>query len=332
MKHKDKTMSSTVQKQGVMGARLTSGGVYKREKKSPRALIVLLLCLAGCSVAGCVLYRFLLAKRGGDTFHNLREQWSSYDYMAVYDTSNRIMDRLPLNNTALTYHGYASFYLGVSMTEAAVSQSYLDEAINCLRLALMDARKNTKGQIEYMLGKAYFYKNSNTSYYYADSSIKYLNAAVEDGYSADDISEYLGLNYAALGMTMQSIASLTEALLSRESDSLLLSIAEQYGKAGQTSAAEQYLFRVINGSSDDALVNKAQVALASLYVDNGRYEDASKMYNELLEANSNNADAYYGLGLIAEKQGDMVKARAWWRKALRIEVNHQGALEKLRGE
>lgn len=332
MKRSDKSYDSAMQKHGIVNARSMGGGTYKRVGKSPRRLIVLFVCLAGCCAAGAVLYRFLLSQRGGDTFRNLRAQWRAYDYAAVYDTSNRIMDRLPLNNTALTYHGYASFYLGMSMTEAAVTQGYLDEAVNCLRLALMSARKDTKGQIEYMLGKAYFYKNSNTSYYYADSSIKYLKAALEDGYKADDISEYLGLNYAALGMTMESIAALTEALLSRESDSLLLSIAEQYEKAGQQAAAEQYLFRVIKGSSDDALVSKARVALGLLYVNNGRYADAETEYNALLEADANNADAYYGLGVLAEKQGDMVKARAQWRRALRIEVNHQGALEKLRGE
>lgn len=323
-----------MKKNTIVGVKQTSGNTYKRVNTAQHRLgqrIIALLCLLGFCAAGIVLYRFLLNQRGGDTFHNLRSQWRAYDYMAVYNTSNRILDRLPLNNTALTYHGYASFYLGMSMAEASAAQSYLDEAVNSMRQALMNARKNTKGQIEYMLGKAYFYKNTNASYYYADLSIKYLLAARESGYSASDISEYLGLDYASLGMTMESIGALTEALLDRESDSLLLSIAEQYSKAGQMAAAEQYLFRVIKGSNDDALLGRARIALGALYVNNGRYADAKAQYDALLEMNANNADAYYGLGLLAEKQGDLVKARAQWRRALRIEVNHQGALEKLRG-
>jgi len=49
----------------------------------------------------------------------------------------------------------------------------------------------------------------------------------------------------------------------------------------------------------------------------------------VLEKDENSADAHYQLGILYEKQGDMVKARAEWRNALRIQVNHRGALEKM---
>ena len=60
-----------------------------------------------------------------------------------------------------------------------------------------------------------------------------------------------------------------------------------------------------------------------------KYTEAKNEFEEILKLNKNSADAYYGLGLIYEKQGDMVKARSEWRKALKIQVNHSGALAKM---
>jgi len=261
--------------------------------------------------------------------YTLYAQWKKYDYSGAYETSKRILERKPFNNTALTYHGYASFYLGVSQLDTSTAQNYLDESINSLRLALISAKKSLRPQLEYMLGKAYFYKNTISTYYYADLAIKYLQKAKHDGYKAADIPEYLGLSYASLNMTMDSISSFTEALLVRESDTLLLSIAEQYYKSGQNTAAEQYLFRIVNNCKDDTLVLKSRVLLGTIYIDREKYSDAEKEFTAILEKNENSADAYYGLGVIYEKQGDLVKARSEWRKALRIQVNHPGALKKI---
>ena len=60
-----------------------------------------------------------------------------------------------------------------------------------------------------------------------------------------------------------------------------------------------------------------------------KYADAKNEFDEILKLNKNSADAYYSLGVIYEKQGEMVKARAEWRKALKAQVNHPGALAKM---
>ena len=260
----------------------------------------------------------------------LSEKWKEYDYQAVYDTSSILLEKKPFNNTILVYRGYAAFYLAVSATESQQAQQYIEESIHCLRLALSDAKKKTLGQIQYMLGKAYFYKNSISSYhYYADLAAYHLNEAKLLGYKADDIAEYLGLSYAQLNMTMESIAAFSEALLHRESDALLLSIAEQYEKAGQRAAAKQYLFQIIQRSTDDFLTIKSRALLGKILLDESDYEGAQKEFEAILQKNQNYADARFGLGLIYEAQGDLVKARAEWRKTLRIQVNHAEALEKI---
>ena len=263
------------------------------------------------------------------TITALSEKWKEYDYESCYNISKQILEEKPFNNTALTYHGYSSFYLAVSQMDTSLAQGYLDEAINSIRLALYNGRKSLKPQLEYMLGKAYFYKNTITSYYYSDLAIKYLNMAREDNYQADDIAQYLGLSYANLNKPMESISAFTEALVVNESSSLLLSIAEQYYKINQNSVAKQYLYRIKKESSDDFLVLKSMNLLGTIYIDEKNYSEAKKEFDTILEKNPNSADAYYGLGVIYEKQGDLVKARAEWRKALKYQINHAPALAKI---
>lgn len=303
--------------------------VRKKNRIVPAVLIVFL------AIAALVFSLFFAVRiiknrlSSSATIKALSEKWKEYDYEEVYDISRQILEEKPFSNTALTYHGYSSFYLAVAQTDTSLSQNYLDESINSIRLALYSAKKNLVPQLEYMLGKAYFYKNTVTSYYYADLAVKYLASAKEKGYDAKDIPEYLGLSYAALGKPMESIESFTEALLFRESDSLLLSIAEQYYKVGQLSAAKQYLYRIKKESDDVSLVLKSMELLGTIYIDEKNYTDARSEFEGILEKNKNSAAAFYGLGLVYEKQGNLVKARSEWRKALRIQINHPGALSKL---
>ena len=90
------------------------------------------------------------------------------------------------------------------------AQTYLDECINNLRIALYSSNDKLTPQLQYMLGSAYFYKNTITTHYYADLAVKYLLLAQKNGYESNDIAEYLGLSYDSLGMTMESISAFTE--------------------------------------------------------------------------------------------------------------------------
>ncbi len=268
-------------------------------------------------------------QQGRITLKTVKAAWAEYDYQKVYELSKAFLQDHTYNNTALTYYSYACFFLAQAQTDTQQAQSYLDECINNIRIALYEADKSLTPQLQYMLGRAYFYKNTITTHYYADLAVKYLLLAKENGYKADDIAEYLGLSYASLGMTMESIAAFTEALLVRESDSLLLAIAEQYYKASELSAAEQYLFRIIKNSDNEDIVIKSENLLGSIYIDREEYEAAMQEFENVLKKNENSADAHYGIGVIYEKQGNIVKARSEWRKALKIQVNHPGALQKI---
>jgi len=310
--------------------RIENKNIAKKNRISwKKVFLVLIIILL---VAGLSFASFFIIKnynKNKITINTLKEKWAEYDYSGLYEAGKLYLLDNPYNNTALTYYSYACYYLAVSQNDTYLAQEYLDECINNLRMALYNANKSLLPQLQYMLGKAYFYKNTISTYYYADLAIKYLNLAKENGYEADDIAEYLGLSYASLGMTMESISAFTEALLVRESDSLLLSIAEQYYKAQQYNAAEQYLFRVSNLSKNEDILTRSKVLLGNIYIDKEDYDNALKIFNEIIAENDNVADAHYGIGLVYEKQNNLVKARAEWRKTLKIQVNHAGAYKKL---
>ena len=285
------------------------------------SLFLILALLLALIVLSVIFLPNLIFKNSAE-IKKIKSAWNEYNYEEVYSVSKLLLQSDFNNNTVLTYNGYSAFYLAVSQLDSAIAQTYLDESINSMRMALISAKKSLKPQIEYMLGKAYFYKNTVNSYYYSDLAVKYLTLAKNHGYKADDICEYLGLSYASLGNTMESIEQFTEALLVRDSDFLLLSIAEQYNKAGLPQVSMQYLFRVIKNCQNEELVLKSRNLLGNIYLEDKKYTEAKNEFEEILKLNKNSADAYYGLGLIYEKQGDMVKARSEWRKALKIQVNH----------
>jgi len=309
---------------------MLNSNVIKRKSKLGRNLTILISAAVGFAVITVLLIKMFQGTfQDRVTNRKIVDAWNQYDYQKVNELTAVLLEENPFNNFALVYHGFSSFYVALSQLDTLSTQNYLDDAINSLRIALYSSKSKLRGQIAYVLGKAYFYKNTITSYYYSDLAIKYLEEAKNSGYKPDDLYEYLGLSYAALDMTMESIAAFTEALIVRESYSLLLSIGEQYYKAGQENVAKQYLYRIVNDCEDDNLVNKSLNLLGLIYIDEKDYGKARESFDNILKKNQNSADAFYGIGVIYEKQGDLVKARSEWRKALKIHVNHPGALAKM---
>ena len=306
--------------------------VLRRKSQIISRLIFSLVILVVIGVLTFFVTRIIIKKINSvPSISKIYESWNESKYQDVVNLSDKILNSTPFNSTVLAYKGYSLFSIAISQTDLDFALNYIDQSINSLRLALLDPPETLIGQINYMLGKAYFHKNSLSAYYYyADCVVYYLQEAINLGFSAPDIPRYLGLSYAQLSMTEESIKAFSEALLVDENDELLLAIAEQYIKNEQSGNAKQYLFRIRSTSSDDVMILKACEYLASIYTEEENYVDALAEYNSILEKEPNNADAYYGIGVVYEKMGDFVKARAEWRKALKIQVNHPGALKKLR--
>jgi len=313
--------------------------VVKRKQDGKLLKRLFFVFLFALILSGISFFAFLFIKSklySNTSIFNLRTKWREYNYQEVYNISDSILYERPYNYTALLLHGYAAFFLSLSDNDTIQAQTFIDESIMSLRQAYLSSEKNNKNisQLEYMLGKAYFYKDFLSAYhYYADLSVHYLLSAIQKGYKADDIHEILGLNYAALGMTIESISSFSEAILIRETDTLLLSIAEQYINAGQYQIAEQYLYRISEKCKDEKIILKSKYLLGEIYINQELYDKAIEDFQKIiddLDGTESSADAYYGLGLVYEKQGDLVKARSEWRKTLRIQANHSGAISALK--
>ena len=313
-------------------ARTQDGRIARRKSKLLKRLGVVVFSVVILSTATVLTIQFVRHKfYSENSVYALYDYWKDNDIEKVYELSGKILQKDIFQNTALTFRGYSSFKLAVAnIASINESQDYIDEAINKLRIAIQTSGGKAQGQTYYVLGLAYFYRDKLSSYhYYADLAIKYLLEARKRDYRSDDISELLGLCYSELGDTENSIQSFSQALLVHESASLLYNIAKEYYAISERSVAKQYLARVLMISGDDELKINTRNILGKIYLDEGDYSAAKKEFDSILEKNANFADAHYGLGILYEKQGDNAKARAEWRKCLKLQVKHAGALQKL---
>jgi tetratricopeptide (TPR) repeat protein len=236
----------------------------------------------------------------------------------------------------LTMNGFSAYQLGISQINSLNAERYFDNCVWSLRKAFLLKDSLRDGRLYYVLGKAYNYKGDS----YADLSVKYLEKAKELSYNAEDIPEYLGLAYAAIGDYRNSVAAFAEALVLQgrgedgllyESPSglLLLSIARSYFALDEFEVAQAYLQRCIDVSPDSRTVISARLLLSDVLRKAGNNDGAKKQLQGILDEAGENAEAHYQLGELFAFEGESVRARAEWRLALRVDPAHQKARTRL---
>lgn len=72
---------------------------------------------------------------------------------------------------------------------------------------------------------------------------------------------------------------------------------------------------------------KAELAKAQSSIDGKNYEDAIRTLTAMIQTNPRNADAYNLLGFSYRKSEDMSRAERSYKRALRLDSDHKGALE-----
>lgn len=257
---------------------------------------------------------------------SLYRAWDDRDYTKVYNDSSLILAKRPLDGAVLALNGFAAYYLQLAQTDPSNAGLLLDTAIVSMRNAWYRVSESERPQIAYILGKAYYQRG----YYYADLAEKYLDYAWSTGIRYPDIEEYRGLAASILGDYPKAILAFTDALASNPSDLLLFTIASAYRKTGDIMKAKQYYSETIRSTKDENLELKSRNELAMILADEGDTAGAAAEFSAILEKDANFADAHYGLGVIYETQGDLVRARAEWRKTIRLNPVHPGAREKLK--
>ena len=288
--------------------------------------IVLFLCVVFV-VSGAVFFLGIYKTR---YFHvpsmNLvYADWANNDYAEVYEKTAQILEKRPMDGTALALHGFAAYYLFAEQTDLSVGADYLTAAVVHLRRALYLTKDKDIPKIAYILGKAYYQQG----YYYADLAVKYLDEAYTGGIEASDLSEFRGMAASLLGDTDKAIEAFTQALAANPSDFVLYAVAENYKKKGDIQNAKLYLFETIKKTGDAVLEIRCRNQLGLLFLAENKPNEALEQFNTVLAKDVNSADAHYGIGLIHEMQGDMIKARYEWRSAIRLNPIHAETRAKL---
>lgn len=107
--------------------------------------------------------------------------------------------------------------------------------------------------------------------------------------------------------------------LSTQQKAIYLSDKNNY-EAAQTVWNKQ--LESSNSKTDKLNVYYQQSAIALKF---GKYNDANKYANKAEQIDSNSATAYVAFAHIAEKQGDVEKARDYWRQAItKLDPNAPG--------
>lgn len=283
-------------------------------------LVVVLLVVAS-------VYAFLKytdSNIGGDSSAVLKS-WNAGNYDDVYALAKKNVQGKPLSSFWLVMQGLSAYQIAVSQINQGDTLKYIDESITALRKALMVGAGAMDAKARYVLGKAYYRKGPQ----YADQAVEYLEQAIGAKFSSPDIYEHLGLAYASIKDYRASVIAFSKALGDKPTDLLLLAIARSYFELGEHEQAKAYLIRCAETTKDVAVAAQARLLLGMSYRKLSMNAEAEKEYLAVLNQDARNADAYVALGDLYAESGDTVKARAEWRKALRIDPAHGPSRSRL---
>jgi tetratricopeptide (TPR) repeat protein len=260
---------------------------------------------------------------------NILGYWEQGLWIEAYETSKSALASKPMDVFFLTINGFAAYQTAMAQINNTGSLEFIDVCIWSLRKALLGRNTDKDGRIRYVLGKAYYVKGPD----YADLSVRYLEEAKSAAFNAGDLNEYLGLAYAVIQDYGKSIEALTASLDStgkdENSDILLMRIAQSYMGLEEWERAKTYLFRCINASRDTGLVLEARLQLGKVLRNSEDLDGAVAVFESVLEESGEIAEAAYELGEIYASRGDMIRARAAWRRARRADPNFAPVLLRL---
>ena len=251
--------------------------------------------------------------------------WNEGKYGEVLSQAEIVLGEKPLDAQALTFGGFAHFYVGVDLATRAGQQENLRRSILLLRKAEHVLRAPLEGERRYVLAKAYYHSGDHNY----DVSARYMEQSVADGYLADDTYAYLGLAYEGIRDYSQSAESYEAGLSRRDSAALRMKAANARVALGQYEAAEDHLRAAIGENTDEYLEPVLRVELASVLILREKLTTAETMLLEIVEKHPDSADASYYLGVVYMKTERSIEARNMWRRAREIDPDHIEALESL---
>ncbi|MEI6387462.1 MAG: hypothetical protein WCQ50_12550 [Spirochaetota bacterium] len=257
-------------------------------------------------------------------------RWEASDWQGVILTCDQILLQDPLDAFSLGMKGVASFYRSLALPEGEERAAMNDSAIIAMRKALAtqnqpDSKRMPKGELEYILAKAYFQKGD--SYY--DLAALSMTRAAAAGYSADDSHEYLAMSYSRMGQVKPAIAEFGKAMTTSQNPVIRIAAAKEYLKLEDFDRAESLLIEASASREDAVARESARALLANLYLSRSKLSLYEVQVGAMLAENPDSAEAHYLMGLLFQARGDPVHARAEWRRAVSLDPMHAAARQKL---
>ena len=248
-------------------------------------------------------------------------------YSEVLNWSAEILAERPLDSEALLFRGIAHFYLALAEVGGEDPGPRLDQAIVALRRARLSPDLRYRDEAAYLLGKAYYHKG----HYFHDLAIRYLTESLDNGYEGADAHEYLAMASVRSGALEAGIEHFNAALERRPSDLLHLSVGQLLDRLGRSDEAAEHFQAAVASAGDTALEIRARFMLGAVLLQSERYTEAREQYQQILVLAPESADAHLFLGDAYAGLGEVVQARAEWRRARNIDQQHHGANLRLRG-
>ena len=305
------------------------GYLIRRSRRRAKYRITLIALLIAFSILFISVKLFSLRVGSGIDENSFIQLWEAEAFDEVYSLSSIELSQNPLDFFLLTIHGFSSYQMAIAQISNFYMLQFMDNCIYSLRKALLLNEGYSDGRVFYVLGKAYYYKGSG----YGDLAIKYLEKALNTGFDASDIYEYLGLAYASVRDFQSSVEAFTLALdpfgTDSSSDALFLAIADSFIALGEEEEAKAYLIRCMDTSRDSNMVFTARLNLGDLYLRNGDVDAAEEQFIKVIEESTGNADAHFRLGEVHNARGELVRSRAEWRRAIQIDPSHRLARARL---
>lgn len=263
----------------------------------------------------------------------LRELSNEGRYAEVLNWSAEILAEKPLDSEAWLFRGIAHFYLALAADEGVAGgtgtdvEAGLDSAIAALRRARLDEDLRYGSESAYLLGKAYYHKGG----YFYGVAISHLAEALQGGHEPPDVREYLGMAYVRLGDLDTGMEHFATALQRQPNALLFLSVGQLLARMNRPEDALEHFHAAVDAAAEQEVEVRARLMLGKVLLEHGRYVAARDQFQQILETVPGSADAFVFLGDAYAGLGDVVQARAQWRRARGINRQHHGANLRLRG-
>ncbi len=262
---------------------------------------------------------------GGES-SDIAELWNAGRFRAVTELVEVSLAEDPLDFGLLRIAGLAAFSDAITEPDEFASRQQFENARRVLGRALVIAPTESAAELHYFLGKTLFH----LGYFHLDEALFHLRLARETGLEPipTDLPEYEGLVLAGLGRHSAAAEAFALALEAEDRLAVRLALARAHAEAGQFASARIQAERVMSGD-DPRLAREARYLLAGNLQERDDLEAAAALYQEIVELDESQADAWFALGEISLAQGDRARARALWRRALSQDPGHTPSLARL---